>query len=41
MKAINVYGSKKSCSTLSGNGTVYYAMAYYFIDITVWSQKIL
>ena len=41
IKAIYKYASKRSRYTLSENGIVYYAMTYFFGDVSVWSWGIL
>ena len=41
VKAIYIYTSEKCCYKLSKNDIVYYAITYCFVDIKVWSWRIL
>ena len=37
IKTLYIYLSGRSCYALSENGIVYYAMTYYFEDISIWN----
>ena len=41
IKTIYIHASERSPYARSGNGIVYYAMAYFFVDIGVWNWKSL
>ena len=41
IKAIYIYASARSRYALLENGIVYYVMTYCFVDISVWSWRIL